>query len=443
MSFQNANLQIQKNLYNRAGQDTRYKIIDALMAARIQNNSITEADFGYSPGKERQLKVNYYPVICDTEGDCSANVCDDGTALAPKQTIFEIGHCTASQVYSLAVDDIRQTDDDLQFSGHALAQIASVLDGVRKSLAQDMAAILRANVGCLPDGSPDRRLALTDPANGAVRPLGLWQIEQAFEDAGMPSPFIVGGSDVFTWMKATEVGGLNAQGQNTGAFNNNRMFYDKLVESAFSDPTTGHIIAFDPKMLRLVTFSRNAEMFATDWTGFEDMDRQFKESKNGKIKGAFLDPVTGLIWDLDIKYEDCANEHWTFQLRLVWDIFFLPDYACNLPCVTGIFHFTTCLPQAVDCGTPEPVTPVTPSLYEWDPTFAYPKYVGELTLAGQKTMPNVSVANDTELVALLNSSINGYSFSLAGTDVRYTGYSGISGDLNNGEVAISFGVATT
>lgn len=443
MSFQNANQQIQKNLYNRVKADTRYQVIDALIAARIQNNSITEQDLQYSAGKKRQFKMNYYPVVCDGEGSCSDNVCDTGTVLEPKQQLFEVSRCTASKVWRLNVDDIRQTDDDLTFSAHALAQISSVLGGVRKALAQDIAAILAGNVGCLPDGQPSKQLSLTDPSSGAIRPLGLWQIEQTFEDSGMASPFIIGGTDVFTWKKATGIGGLNAAGQETGRFNNAQMWYDPLVESAFGDNTKGHVIAFDPQMLKFVTFSRNAGMFATDYKGLESMDRQFKESKNGKIKGSFIDPVSGLIWDLDIRFQDCDEEHWQFQLRLEWDIFFLPDYVCNIDCVNGLFHFTTCLPTPVECPDVPPPTPVTPTQYEWTPGDIFPKYVGQLNLAGQISNPNATVTNVTELAALLTSAIDGYTFSVSGSDIVYTGYSALSGSINNGEVEIEFIVATT
>lgn len=443
MSFQNASQQIQRTLLNRVQNDTRYKIIDALVDARRQNNSITETDLRYSEGKQRAFKMNYYPVVCDGEGDCSDTICDPGTVLEPKQAVFNITRCTASKVYRLNVDDIREVDDDFMFSDHARAQIASVMGSVRKALAQEMIALIVANVGCMPDAQPTRQLALTDPATGAIRPLGMWQIQQAFEDAGMANPYIVGGTDVFTWGKATQIGGLNQQGQNTGAFNNDNLFYDPLVDAAFGDPTQGHILAFNPQMLRLVTFSDNAGMFATDWTGLQDMDKQFKQSKNGTIKGSILDPVTGLIWDLNIRYEDCEPEGWTFQLRLKWDIFFLPDYVCNVDCLNGIFHFTTCLPTPVECSDVTPPAPITASTYEWTPGGIFPEYFGDITLGGQTTAINATAANITEMAALLNANIAGYTFSVSGSDIVYTGFSAISGSANGGTIEIEFTKATT
>jgi len=443
MAFQGANQQIQRSLYNRTKNDTRDKIINALMAARAENNTITESDLQYSAGKKRQFKMNYYPVVCDAEGSCEDNVCDTGRVLEPKQQIFGVNRCTASIPFRLNVDDIRLTDDDLSFSDHALAQIYSMIGGVRKGLASDVSALLVANAGCQPNGAETKALQLTDPANGAVRPLGLWTIEQTFEDAGMSNPYVIGGTDLFLWKKAIGNGGLNSFGQETGRMTDTNMFYDKVIDSTFADPTTGHIIAFDPQMLKFVTFSRNAGMFATDWNRLEDMDRQFKESKNGKIKGTFIDPVTGLMWDLDIRFQDCDEEHWILQLRLEWDIFFLPDYVCNIDCVNGIFHFTTCLPAETVCPTPEEPVIVTPSVFEFTPTGTYPKYIGDLTLGGQSSEPKVTVANIAQYAAALTAAMDGYNFTVSGSDIVYTGYNPISGTANDGTIVIEFEAATT
>jgi hypothetical protein len=88
MSFQNANLQIQSNLLTRAKSDTRYKLIDALVDARRQNNTITETDLGAN-GKLRQFKMNYYPVVCDGEGSCDDSICDTGTMYSIKSLSLE------------------------------------------------------------------------------------------------------------------------------------------------------------------------------------------------------------------------------------------------------------------------------------------------------------------------------------------------------------------
>jgi len=110
--------------------------------------------------------------------------------------------------------------------------------------------------------------------------------------------------------------------------------------------------------------------------------------------------------------------------------------------VNGIYHFTTCLPTPVECSDIEPPAPVTPTVYEWNPAFTYPLLMSSLTLAGQTSNPNVTVTNDTQLAAALTSAVDGYSFSVVGSNIVYTGYNEIGG-LLNGTITIDFEPQTT
>ena len=84
------------------------------------------------------------------------------------------------------------------------------------------------------------------------------------------------------------------------------------------------------------------------------------------IEGVMADPLTGLLWDLNVNYDKC-NYRWTFQWKLEWDIFVMPPAVCDIPGVNGIFHFTTC--PAVQYTCPDGGTPATPAsshTYEWN-----------------------------------------------------------------------------
>jgi hypothetical protein len=82
-------------------------------------------------------------------------------------------------------------------------------------------------------------------------------------------------------------------------------------------------------------------------------------------------------------------------------------------------------------GTPE--EPADSDTFDWDTNgvLTFPLYVYQLDVAGQVTHPNVTVANITQLKDLFNDSVNGYVFVVSGTKLRYTGYSGTSGHIND------------
>lgn len=445
MSFANAMAVLQKPFLNLPyGRDSRYRTLNAVIDASRRNDIISVTDFG-TDGKLRQVKINYYPVDCDSTGSCDTNICSDGTVLEPRQRFFTLGKCVASKVYQLSVADVRKVGDSLMFSDHALTQIRSTLDSVRKQLNDEIVAWLGANVGCQPDGTEYKKIALTDANTGAILPRGLFEIERSLQDSGLVDPVIVGGGDVFAWEKGLTIGGINAQGQRIDQLATGNVYYDPKMEAFFGDTTQGHIVAFTSQALKFIAWNSNVDMFATEIntiTGLE-LDRMYR-SGDTYFFGVIVDPVTGLVWDLDIIFDPCTKM-WKFQYRLNWDIFLMPEFACNLECVNGIFHFTTCLPGAITCPDPGQAPTPTAKTYEWTPDVGlYPLFVNDLTLAGQSTEPNATAADIDELVAILNDNVEGYTFIkdvATGTKIQYTGYSAISGTANAGTLEIAFAEA--
>lgn len=442
MSFANAMLPIQKPLTQLAfGTDPRYRTVAAVISASRRNNLINVQDFGYD-GKKRVVQINYYDRQCDAVGSCDDNMCSEAIVIEPKQRQFKLNRCIASLPYALKRDDIRTVGDNWTFSAYALASIRSGLDSVRKGLNDQLNAFFIENVGCQPDGSPSKAISLTDPNTAAIRPRGMFEIEKTFSDAGLVDPIIVGGGDVYIWERGTTIGGINAQGQRIDQMRApGEVYYDKGLEDAFGDPTKGHVVAFSAQSIKFIAWNENRGMFATDFTSIDDLDRMYQVGVQ-YMHGSIVDPLTGLVWDLDLRYDECSKR-WTFQYRLNWDIFIMPEAVCNIDCVNGIFHFTTCLAPEPDCGQITPPTPPTPNTYEWTPGNIFPLFVGELTLAGQTSAPSVTVTNLAELVAMLNDSVQGYQFSVDGSNIVYTGYKAISGSANGGTLTIEFEEETT
>lgn len=438
MSYANAMRYLQKNLFDYVrGRGVRHEVIAAMMQARQFNQFITEADLGNGPGKKRQLKINYYAPICDTSGTCDDNLCTGGTAVPPSQAFFEMNECTASPVFLINKDDLRFIDGEYSFSQNAQSIIFAYLNTAQKNLATAILAKLVANVGLQPNGNATTLLPWIDKNTGAINPIGLWEVERAYRDTGYGSnPFIVGGQDVFYWQKATEIAGLNALGQNLAQLGRTNAYHETLTDAAFADPTYNHVISFDPQVLKFVTFSENAGMFATDLDKITDMDTMYARGGTDYIEGTLVDPTYGLIWDLNATYDKC-DKVFRFQFQLKWDIYFLPEAVCNIQGVNGIFHFTTCAPTITECPTGSPVVPASASNFDLETSTIFgspacPIFVASLTVGNQTTQPNATVENVTELAAMLNEHINGYTFTVVGTEIRYNGYSAVTGNINGG-----------
>lgn len=436
MSWNNAFRVLQKNLYDYSRDSKKYEVLDAVLQARSLNTSIVETDLNVSEGKNRTLKINYYAPDCDVEGSCSANVCEAGTEIEPRQAFFTISQCTASKKYTLSSDNIRKDDGNFTFSQHALFQVRAGLNDMRGVLASDVAALLAANVGLLPDGNSELLLPFIDKTNGYLNPMGYWEIQRQYREAGYSQdPFVVGASDVFYWKKAVGIGGMNERGQNAAQMGANNLYYDTLINTAFADNTTEHVFAFDPQMLKFVSWNKNAGMFATERMGIEDIDAIFQRGGTDYVKGVLRDPVTGLLWDLYIKYDFCTDK-WTWYYELNWDIFFMPPQVCNIAGVNGLMHFTTCVPLVNTCQAGSPVVPASADTFESDTNgvVTFPTVVTQVEVGGITYIPATSeqsIANITALRNLLNSIQATYVFAISGTKLTYSGYAGITVQLNN------------
>lgn len=417
------------------------ELTQAILAARKANGMITEQDLKIADGKKRKLFINYYAPICADDGDGTESICDSGTKIEPKQAYFEISQRTASAVYTLNPSDIRLTDSGWTFSQHAVAQIGSVIPTVRENMNQQLATILVANVGLLPNGNGSQLLPVINKQDGVMNPMGLWEIERAYRDSGYGSnPYIVGGTDVFYWKKAVGIGGMNNSGQNVAQMGHGNLFYDSTVNTTFGDSTTEHVISFDPEMLKFVSFNRNAGIFATDKVSIEQIDTLYAQSSETILRGVWPDPVTGLLWDLNVHYDPCLNDDnggWKFQIKLEWDLFFMPASVCNKQGVNSIYHWTTCVQLVETCETGSPITPASSATYAYDTsgniTYPYIAQKVEIDINGSTitAYPNTSLANITALKNLLNDIANGVTFTVSGTELRYTGYSAITVQLND------------
>lgn len=432
MSFKNAHLPIQRSILNYAKTDFVHQILVAMIAAARQNNRITATDFGTEDGKLRDLKINYLPPICDADGSCTDNICNSGQVIAPKQEYFQLKKCTASPVLTIRLNDMRDLDT-IGADEYSLALIANLMQTVRNTLAEQVAAVMVASAGCHLDGNATKQVVLFNSATGALNPMGKAIIEKEFSDAKLGRPLVVGGSSVYYAKSLQPINGLGSNGVNAGAAPMDNFYYDTVINEAY--PSGEHLLAFDPMVFKWIPFNFNAGRFATDLRSFSP-ETMFKSGVDW-YSGTILDPATGILWDLDAIYDKC-DKIWNFQFKLNWDIFFMPSQVCNIPCVNGIFHFTSCemLDQVCPTGTVTP--PATPETYSV--TMAeedFPLYVAKVQIGGRMFEPMVTVQNIVEFTAMLNG-LGDYNFTRVGMEVRYTGYSALTASINEGAIDLTW-----
>lgn len=445
MSFENASTQpLGRFILNYSNTNRSYKLLAAILDASRANNLVSVEDLGKTPngvgtGKKRRARLSYYGPDCDVEGNCDDDVCGPGETTEPSQFDIDINQCTSSKVFKLDVEDVRKVDGNLDFTDHAMQQVAAKLPALRKLLAVQVGGALVTTLGVQPDGNATRRIQLVNNTNGVINPTGLFHIEKVFTDTGFMNPFIIGADEIFTYKKSKEITGLAGSGLNSGQLGDTNTYYDSLVNEVFGDGNQ-HVIAFDPSTIKFVSWNRNAGIFATDIDKLDKATLIVKEGVEGKWKGTIIDPAYGLAWDLEMYFSACG-EYLNYKFKLHWELWTLPTPNCNIQGVNGRFHFTTCNPVLPPCPTGDPVPPAaTIATYSWTPGLAASAYIGKLTVNGVTSTPNIKVNNINELAAVLNGNAGGQQFAVSGSNLTYQGFVAITGTINDGTSAGGFNI---
>lgn len=454
MSFLQSGRAIQKFIIDKKYNTPEQEMIHAVLNARRYNSTIRETDgdpaFEYGPGKLRQLKISYYPIRCDVVADTRAeNICVTGEVAEPKQEWFTIADFTQSKPQRLNVSDIRLVDAGYNISQHAMAQINATLGALETAFSKQLTAKIVANAGLHLDGSPyGQRVTMAQTTDGLLTPAGLWQIQKEQTDGGFSNTFIIGSTEVYYWRQALKIADVNTTlGQNFSAVGVQNLYYDINLNSVLSaNPSVNeYILTFDPEALKFVSFSRNAGIFATDYSGPQDLDRAFQSGGRYAIRGSFMSPRYGLLWDFYAKFNDCVGMDgaWDWFLSLDWDIVFPTIQACNVQGVNGIMLYKTCPIVIPDCPSGTAISPAyTSRIFNWVPNvniFTPALLVGDVTIGGINSQPQVTVDTLAELAAMLNAAYQGQAtFTVSGAAIRYTGYEALSGEINNGAITIQF-----
>lgn len=448
MSFALANQAVQKFIIKNRYAYPYFENIRAILDARRYNTRMIELDteeMAFGNGMKRRIKLSYYPVQPDIiASSADQNICTTGNQQQPIQDWFNLNKFIATKPQSLSPNDLRLVDGRWDISDHAMAQIAASMGAMRKELSSQIDTDLVLHAGKHLDGNATMRVTMSNTTNGLITPLGLWQIEKEFADGGYTNPFILGSTEVYNFIKAKGIATDNTTlGQDFRRVNIDHLYYDVTLNSVMGDVTGGeYIYAFDPEALKFVSFSENAGMFATDWKSPSDFDMMFKRGSANRIWGSFVDPDYGILWDFNAHFDECVGKNgmFTWNMQLLWDIFYPPIQSGNIQGVNGIFLYRTCPVVIPVCPTGDTPSPAAVSrVFNWVPAATYPFILNDVTIGGVSARDlSLTISNLAGYATALNNVFGTTMYTTSGGAIRYTGYSALSGSANNATVTITF-----
>lgn len=445
MSNKNEYFPLRKNVgaYGNIGRN--YRVFDFVRDASLANTAIAidSFDFIKSPGKLRPFRLSRFPVLCEGTGSCDTDVCTmEGTKVELVQTEFDITQCIASPVYTLEKDDVRYIDENWTFSYTFRQMLLSAMPEMRRRIAVAMTQRLYDLAGVHTDGTPTKRLITTNNSNGVVNPMGRFQIDREYMDAGLGAPYIFGGSEVYNWQNMVKIGGLNANGQRIDQLNTNNTYYDDGLSGVVNnDVANGDwVLTLDPQTFKFVTYSANSGIFTTGLVSINDIDKMYQvNGMSNLLEGTYFDPVSKLLFDLYVKY-DCHK--WHVMLKFNWDFLSLPNVSCGVQGMNGIMKWRTCPPVVTPCPTGSPIaSPAASKTYSWTPTLADIPTVSKVVIGGVTwtSREPVVISNIAGLTAVLNEAYAGGStlFTVSGSNIVYSGFTALSGKIND-DVTVTF-----
>lgn len=243
--------------------------------------------------------------IDDTCTDLEDRTCIGDTQIAPWEDLVSDFMCMQSPAFLFKTSQFKkfcETTDD----AYRARVINSYIDPMVRKLNKAMITIQNANFGNFFDGTAASHDVDLLNANGTPNFVGEAEILEYFEDLETyTKPFVIGSGKLGRYIRQVGIGCCNDGGINLAQAGNLNFYRDKYVEDILG---ADQFIGLQPGLVQLVTKNENVG--------------QYVRNHEHYTNNTFVDPVTGLKFDIDVIYEPC-KKHYFMQFRVQWMMYFL------------------------------------------------------------------------------------------------------------------------
>lgn len=263
-----------------------------------------------SNGKNRLVKLRYNQrAIPDDIITTVANPadCKNGIESAPLEVDLEV-NCYAE--YKMAFDqaDLRTLCES--GNEYRLSVIRDGIDALLTNMNNQLLAKMVLNFGTYQDGSAEKDFALID-TNQPV-PYEWAKMVQEYQEIGGQGdmPLVVGacGFDLYAIM--ANMGCCNQFGTDVSRATTAFYFKDDNVNNIVGRPGSCSGVMLVPGMVQILQWYKNVGEYAQPWNGKYEYEQ-------------LVDPVTGLIFDMDTHYDDC-DRRYVIKLYKHFDLHVIP-----------------------------------------------------------------------------------------------------------------------
>lgn len=241
--------------------------------------------------------------LCDEEGEASAYNYDE----------VSIDYSVSSKVHSLDEAQMRELcETGSEFRSKL---IGGALNSVHKKLNQTLIAPFYVGAGGIKGGNGAKNTAydlLYRDGLVQIDPEGQIEMMRDLMDAGVSGmPIFIGGSRLDTYMKLQQIACCNSYGADPSEQQDLLFFYDNDMQTILGTPSAAgdNFFVFQPGAAQLISIPYNKG--------------EFRKANDLFIHDTIIDPLSGLEWDFNLKYDDCDRKY-KFMISLRFGLWQIP-----------------------------------------------------------------------------------------------------------------------
>lgn len=310
---------VQESLMTILGSNTpslkrgQYGYLNALQSP--QNLSgVTKIPIDPGTGKQKRVRLTF--IQRGVEADVqTTEITDCSTEIEP--TPFEQDVDITSYLRSPGIkfdeNQMRKLcEGDMEYMS---AVINSQIDAVVKVLNKKLITTQNTNFGNFNPNTigvvgDKKTVILLTGKKQVPHYMGESEIIEAFEDLDWAGrPIVIGGGTLSHYTRQVGIGCCNENGINLAQAGNMDYFKDRYVEGIIG---ANEFIGLVPGMVQLMTWNKYVGSYRKENDVFSHT--------------TILDPVTGLLFDMKWKYDDCSDSY-SVHFGIHYDLYFIPANA--------------------------------------------------------------------------------------------------------------------
>lgn len=289
-------------------------MLDSIISP-VNKAGTTQLKTDLKDGKYHQVKLEYIKPTTEAEvSDTDQGTCAEGPTKAPNHALVKV-----TRYREIKRDfDEEEMRHFLKRPSEYRAQImATDMNAITKAINKDLVAMALANVGPFIGSVPaGKDINLIRNKNGEIRAdvSGETEMMEDMQDLSVSGmPIVVGAGNVSRYATLQKLGVANDLGQDISKLKNWMFFRDRQLD--IINPLLAgksNMLVYAPGACQLITFNKYKDEFA---------------HKSPLVhKTTIINPIKGLEFDWNLKYDDCA-ERYRSTIKLHYDFWVLPSDA--------------------------------------------------------------------------------------------------------------------